>query len=152
MPNGNASFNLSEQEAWFAPLSQAIGDVARRHNLLVDKYYHDGPSWSLRFNHPRGGQASVTVSNAGPDVAKIDSVWHLDDYDRFTRFLHWRKPREVPKDPDSVRRELELEFSALLSVPLGEWNQVATGYERVWSSFSKAAFLAMTPKYPDPIP
>lgn len=152
MPNGNPSFNLSEQEAWFAPLSQVITDLAHRHNLLLDKYYHQGPSWSLRFNHPRGGQASVSVSNGGPEVAKVDSVWHLDDYDRFTRFLHWRKPRDVPKDPESVRRELELEFSALLAVPLGEWNQVATGYERVWSRFSKAAFLAMTPKYPDPLP
>lgn len=152
MPNGNPSFNFSEQESWFAPLSQAIGDVARRHNLLLDKYYHEGPSWTLRFNHPRGGQASISVSNGGPEVAKVHSAWHLDDYDRFTRSIHWRQPRDVPKNPEAVRRELEFEFRALLEVPLGEWNQVATGYERVWGQFSKAAFLAMTPRYPDPLP
>jgi hypothetical protein len=151
VPNGNPSFDLSEQEAWFAPLSQVIGDVARKHNLLLEKYYHEGPSWTLRFNHPQGGQGSVAVSNGGA-VAKIGSVWHLDDYDRFTRFLHWRQPRDVPKEPDSVRRELEFEFSTLLTVPLGQWNQVASGYERVWGQFSKTAFLAMAPKYPDPVP
>src|SRR5579862_6687490 len=142
VPNGNASFNLSEQEAWFAPLSQAIDDVARKHNLLLEKYYHEAPSWALRFNHPRGGQASVTVSNGGA-VAKIGSVWHLDDYDQFTRFLHWRQERDVPRELESLRRELELEFVAVMALPLGQWNQVASGYKRVWGQFSKAAFQAM---------
>jgi hypothetical protein len=154
LPNGgNPSFKLSEQEAWFAPLSQVIGDVARRHNLLLEKYYHESPSWSLRFNHPRGGQASVSILNGGASsVAKVESVWHLDDYDQFTRFLHWRRARDVPKDSESVRRELEIELAAILAVPLGQWNQVAKGYERIWGQFTKAAFLAMAPKYPDPLP
>lgn len=152
MPNCNPNFNLSEQEAWFAPLSECVGNVARRHNLLLEKYYHESPSWSLRFNHPRGGQASVTVSNGGPEVAKVGSVWHLDDYNCFTRFLHRRQPRDVSKEADCVRRELELEFATILAVPLGEWNQVARGYELVWGRFSKAEFQAMAPKYPDPIP
>ena len=151
MPNGNASFNLAEQEAWFEPLSQAISEVARRHNLLVEKYYHEGASWDLRFNHPRGGQASITVWNGGFDLAKVGAAWHVDDYDRFTRSIHWRHPRDVPKNPESVRRELEVEFSEILALPLGQWNQVASGYERVWGRFSKARFLAMAPKYPDPI-
>ena len=153
MPNGgNPNFNVVEQEAWFAPLSQAIGEVARKHNLLLEKYYHEGLSWDLRFNHPRGGQASVTVWNGGPEVAKVGAAWNVDDYDRFTRSIHWRHPRDVPKEPDIVRRELEVEFTSILAVPLGQWNQVETGYEKVWGQFSKAAFQAMAPKYPDPLP
>jgi hypothetical protein len=61
VPNGNPAFNLAEQETCFAPLAQAIGGVAGKHNLLLEKYYHEGASWDLRFNHPRGGQASVTI-------------------------------------------------------------------------------------------
>jgi hypothetical protein len=66
VPNGNPSFDLAEQEAWFAPLAQTIGELGRKHNLLLEKYYHESFSWDLRFNHPRGGHASVTVWNGGP--------------------------------------------------------------------------------------
>jgi len=153
VPNGgNPSFNLGEQEAWFAPLSQVIGDVACKHNLFLDKYYHEGASWDLRFTHPRGGQASVTVYNGGPELATVGSVWYLDDYDQFTRFIHSRPLRQVTKEPDALRRELEVELAAVLALPLGQWNQVAKSYERVWGQYSKAAFQAMAPKYPAPIP
>jgi hypothetical protein len=151
LPNGNPSFQLTHQEAWFAPIAQAINDVALEHNLLLEKYYHESPSWDLRFNHPLGGQASLSLSNGG-DLAKVGSVWHLDDYDLFTRFLHWRKPRDVARDPASVRRELQVELATVLALPLGQWNQIARGYERIWGQFSKAAFNSMAPKYPDPIP
>ena len=108
MPNGNPAFNLAEQETWFAPLAQAIGEVADKHNLLLDKYYHEGASWDLRFNHPRGGQASVTIYNGGA-AAQVGSVWYLDDYDLSTRFIHSRPLRQIPKQSDSVRQELEIE-------------------------------------------
>jgi hypothetical protein len=152
VPNGNPSFDLAEQEAWFAPLAQTIGELGRKHNLLLEKYYHESFSWDLRFNHPRGGHASVTVWNGGPTVAKVGATWHVDDYDRFTRSIHWRPPRDVAKEPETVRRELELEFTSILALPLGQWNQVATGYEQIWGQFSRAAFYAMARKYPDPIP
>ena len=148
---GNPSFDLDEQETWFAPLSGAVHELAICHNLLLDKFYHESASWSLRFNHPRGGQASVAVYNAG-DLARVGSTWHVDDYDSFTRSIHWRHPREVPKDADSVRRELKIELTAILALPLGRWNQIASGYERIWGQHSKAAFQANAPKYPDPIP
>jgi len=51
-----------------------------------------------------------------------------------------------------VRRELEIEFDTILKLPLGQWNQVATGYEKTWGRFGKTAFQGMAPKYPDPVP
>jgi hypothetical protein len=52
----------------------------------------------------------------------------------FTRFIHWRKPREVSKVEDALIEELELELSAILAVPLGQWNQVADGYSNIWGA------------------
>lgn len=151
MPNGNPGFNLTEQEIWFAPLAQAICEVADKHNLLLEKYYHEGASWDLRFNHPRGGQASVTIYNAGA-AAQVGSVWYLDDYDLSTRFIHSRPLREIPRQSDSVRQELEIEFAAILGSPVGQWTQIAKDYERIWSQYSKAEFQAMARKLPNPTP
>jgi hypothetical protein len=151
MPNGNPSFNLSEQEAWFAPLADTIMTFAHVHNLLLDKYYHESNSWDLRFNHPRGGQATITVSNVSADMAGVGSVWHLDDYQHFTRSLHWRTSRDIPKDATQLGKELEAELGAITSVPTGQWNRVATGYEKIWGQYSREEFERMASRFPNPI-
>lgn len=151
MPNGNADFDLAVAQKWFSPIAGVLVAFATRHHLLLDRYYHDCPTWTFRFNHPRGGQASVGLScHAGPS-ALIHSSWHVDDYDRFTRFIHWRKPREVSKDEQAVTEELERELSVILAIPLGQWNQVADGYSNIWGRYTKDEFEKMTPSYPDPI-
>jgi hypothetical protein len=113
--------------------------------------YHDTPSWTFRFNHPRGGQASLGVSCDAGETASIYSSWHVDDYDRFTRSIHWRKSRKVSKDANALLEELELELSAILAVPLGQWNQVADDYASVWGRYTKDEFEKLQPSYPDPI-
>ena len=75
----------------------------------------------------------------------------MDDYDHFTRFIHWRKPREVSKEANALIEELERELSAILAVPLGQWNQVADGYANVWGRYTKDEFAKLQPSYPDPI-
>ena len=151
MPNGNPDFDFQAAEQWFAPIAGVLESFAQRHNLLVDRYYHDSPSWTFRFNHPRGGQASVGVSCNAGETASIYSTWHVDDYDRFTRSIHWRKPRAVSKDANALLEDLELELSAILAVPLGQWNQVADGYANVWGRYTKDEFEKLQPSYPDPI-
>jgi hypothetical protein len=94
VPNGNPDFDPKAAEQWFAPIAGVLESFAQRHNLLVDRYYHDTPSWTFRFNHPRGGQASLGVSCDAGETASIYSSWHVDDYDRFTRSIHWRKSRK----------------------------------------------------------
>ncbi len=149
MPNGDWNFNLDEQEEWFGRIATPIKNFVAEHGLVLDKYYHDGASWDLRFGHPLGGQASICVINAG-DVAQIITSWHLDDYDKFTRFLHWRDPIEVELDAEAVSRALLEEFEAILATPLGQWTRTATGYQKEWGEYSKDQFEAMAPSYPPP--
>lgn len=150
MPIGDPNFNLKNQEAWFAPIAPVISAFANKRNLFIVKYYHDSPSWTLRFAHPSGGTASISVSNYEESFAHIGSVWHYDDYDNFKRYLHWRKAMVVPKIPETISEELQREFDALLQVKYGDWNQVAEGYERIWSRYSKEQFEALGPHYPKP--
>jgi hypothetical protein len=151
VPNGNPDFDPKAAEQWFAPIAGVLVSFAQRHNLFVDRYYHDSPSWTFRFNNPQGGQASIGVSCDAGDIAAIYSSWHVDDYNRFTRFIHRRKSREVSKDANVLLEEMERELSAILAAPLGQWNQVADGYSNVWGRYTKDEFAKLTPSYPDPI-
>lgn len=149
MPNGDPNFDRDEQEEWFGRIATPIQNFVAGHGLVLDKYYHDGPSWDLRFGHPLGGTTSIHVMNAGA-VARIITSWHLDDYDQFTRFLHWRDPIDVELDSDAISRALLDELEAILATPLGQWTEIATGYKREWGRYSKAQFEAMGPSYPLP--
>ena len=149
MPNGDPTFNLEEQEAWFDRIAEPINLIVAEHGLILDKYYHEGSSWDLRFSHPLGGNASIEVMNAG-DVVRLSTIWYLDDYDQFTRFLHRRDPIDVELLPDSISNALLDELDAILATPLDKWTQSATGYEDVWGKFSKSQFTSMGRSFPLP--
>jgi hypothetical protein len=151
MPNGDPNFDRTEEDAYFSTIADAINRFADRHNLLIEKYYHDSPSWALRFNHPKGGHVSIYVERRTDDEVGVSSVWHIDDYNAFTRSLHWRKTRPVAKSDDSLSLALAEEFSAILAVPLGAWNQVASDYKSSWGKYTKNEFEAMQYQFPDPI-
>lgn len=150
MPNGDPEFDFDATEAWFAPISKAIEEFAGERNLYLEKYYHDSPCWYLRFQHPRGGQASIQVGRSPTERVAFNTCWHVDDYEHFTRHLHWREQRECERESDAVARTLENEFAGIIKTPFGVWNKTATGYERIWGRYSKEEFDAMGPHYPSP--
>lgn len=150
MPNGNPEFSLEEQEEWFSCIAAPIERFVAEKGLVLDKYYHEAATWDLRFGHPSGGNASIEVANAG-DMARLTTVWYLDDYDKFTRYLHWREPVEVELDAEAISNALFVELEAIVTTRPGEWTQTATGYQETWGKYSKAQFEAMGRTYPIPI-
>jgi hypothetical protein len=138
-------------EVWFAPLAETIQEFASRHNLLLLKYEHSSPSWTLKFNHPKGGQVSLSISRLSSTEAEIQSHWYLDDYEKFTRFIYSSPPSNVTRDSKTLRGEFERQFAEILAMDLGRWNRIVGGYESAWSQLSKRDFEAAHAAFPDPI-
>jgi len=42
-------------------MAATLSAFADERNLLIEKYRHEGFVWSLKFRHPRGGEAVVQV-------------------------------------------------------------------------------------------
>ncbi|MBV1876740.1 MAG: hypothetical protein KUG79_03765 [Pseudomonadales bacterium] len=150
MPNGNHDFDIAKQDAWFAPLENNITEFAEKYALTIDKYYHASPSWNLRFGHPNGGNASVSISNQSPEQATVASVWYLDNYDEFTRYLYRSKPVLISKNAELVVEMLKQEFMALVKISTGNWTRIASNYKQLWGRYSKSEFEKMGPHYPKP--
>jgi hypothetical protein len=147
MPNGDPNFDFRDMELFFAPISDAIHEFARRKNLLVDKYYHDGRDWSLRFNHPKGGQASIVLRRDEKDGLRICSIWHFDDFEKSMRFLYARDERSCLRNATVIAKSLEDELQGIVDVNFGAWQQ---GHECAWGKHTRQEFEAMIPKYPNP--
>ena len=85
MPNGNPDFNVKELERFFSALAAVLEGFAQRHNLRLEKYYHQAPSWGFLFRHPSGGVGKIEVQRVSEATVCILSDWWYDDFDAATR-------------------------------------------------------------------
>ena len=144
---------VAENDRFFAPIGQALIDIAKRYNLFLEKYYHDAPCWSLSFSAPQSGFAKVDICREGKTTVSVVGVWWLDDYDRGTRSLKWTDKVAVELEPYRVEEQVMATLKALLACKAGEWTQVATDYGGIWSrTWTKEQFerLQQDDKFPVP--
>ena len=152
MPNGGAGADhFAELERFFAPLAPAILGFAERHNLLLEKYYHEAPMWSLEFAHPAGGQARLDVARRKDERLSLSATWWVDDYDTFTRSIRTKDAVAVAASDQALAPELEKLLAEVLAWGPGAWTQVATGYKSIWGkAWTKAEFVKLAEQWPRP--
>lgn len=153
MPNGDMTPEaFARLEEYFAPLAACLEDFAARHHLLVDRYYHDSPSWALCFAHPRGGSAKIDVVRAAEGALEVHSIWWLDVYREFTRYLRDGTLRPCEVSAAALEPVLAEALAEILSWTPGDWTRTARGYGNVWGRFSEEEFARLSPRYPRAVP
>ncbi len=99
MPNGTPDFRENAEtdyDRFFGPLAGELHDFADRHELKLEKYYHEASVWSFLFRHPLGGVAKIDVSKESEDTIKLWKYWWQDDYDQGIRFLRQEQSATFP--------------------------------------------------------
>lgn len=134
MPNGDPHWDPTPLNEWFAPIADAIEQFAARRNLQIDKYYHQSPSWSLRFSHPNGGEASIQLCKSDENRLLVAAGWWVDDEVHGARYSHDRERLSVSPNPTAVSTALEKELAALAMVEFGAWTSVYEWTEDDWEN------------------
>jgi len=147
MPNGDYSLSPEDWEkirAFFEELSPILFGFAAARNLEIDKYYHDLPSWTFRFRHPKGGAAGIHVERISDSEIRIGRDWYIDDFDKFTRYLK--------SDAGFQLNLREIDLSNILEQAVKDivtWNKgdmiAHPDYEKFWSQYSREEWLQMSP-------
>ena len=135
MPNGNDEFDEKEPldlESFFARIADILNAFAAKHNLMIDRYYHDSPSWRFAFRHPKGGVATVDVMREPNDSIKLYSYWWIDVYDKFTRFTRMQEGATWKIGQGDLALLLEEQLRTVLSWQPGEWTWEMKGFEKPW--------------------
>lgn len=151
MPNGSPNFHKEELpllEAFFAKISPVLNSFALDHNLHVEKYYHEGPSWSFQFKNQKGGIGQIEVGKKDDDKITLLNCWWIDDYDTSTRFLKYPSGKELGLDHHELYQALENALTEIL-----QWDKselVPNKVPRPWSkSCSKKQFYKQYEDIPD---
>ena len=147
-PIENHSFAAYDE--FFGPISAGIVRLATERGLLIDKYYHEAPCWSLIFRHPKGGVAKVEITEKDDGRVGIGGVWWMDDFDAGTRSLKWFEEEVVAHEDAEVGRSAEMMFERILAHRGGEWSKVADGYKPLWQPYGRSYIEDDEKRYPLP--
>lgn len=156
MPNGVSKEShcqkiIADYEAFFSPISELFVAFAKNNNLVVQKYYHDAPCWSLCFSHSSGGVGRIDLKRKSESILGISGIWWVDDYDSFTRRIKHTNKVECEPTPLAVEPHLRAALKSVLCFTPGDWSLVATGYERFWrKTWTKDQFDKLNSQFPLP--
>jgi hypothetical protein len=151
MPNGDPDFHLNEQpklEAFFEPLAEVLTAFAQRHNVKLQKYYHQAPSWDFTFRHPQSGVGKIDVHRYSDDSVFLISYWWYDDYDLLTRFGKRVKHEPIPADAPRLSIALESSLRLVVSWQFGQWDDQYGGFDSWKQGCTKEQFEALSNDYP----
>jgi len=152
MPNGDPHFDVDGIEGFFSSLRSSIEAFAERHNLRIQKYYHDSPSWDLLFRHPARGVGKIDILRRDEMHVAIQERWWFDDYDSATRSIRVRNRDPIEARPAQVTMALESSLRNILSWKFGTWDSEHSGHDNWYKTWSKAQFHELEKEYPIPIP
>lgn len=151
MPNGHLDNSTrAELDSFFAPIASVLESFAEKHNLKLERYYHDAPSWHFIFKHPKGGVGKIDMSRHEKEKVRPSLMWWFDDYDTQERRTKSSAQPEVSRDATPIVEALETGLKLILSWRIGQWDKTYGGY-KVWKkTWTKNEFLKLPDQYPIP--
>lgn len=154
MPNGDYSLTRADWQkirGFFQELSPALCSFAGERNLVIDKYYHDGPAWTFRFRHPKGGGGGIHVERVNDSTIQVRTIWYIDEYRTFTHFLKSEVSADLPLATIDLREVLEEKLKEMTAWTRNDMTAYP-GYEKFWSQYSEEEFFEMSglDRLPDP--
>jgi hypothetical protein len=146
MPNGDpfaSPIEWKNIKTFFQGLSPILSTFAATHNLAIDEYYHESPSWTFRFRHPKGGAGGIHVERVDDSTIRVGSSWYIDEFENFTRYLKSDEGSDLILGAIDVRELLEKKLKDIVT-----WNKsdmtAFPDYERFWSLYSREEWLQMS--------
>jgi hypothetical protein len=153
MPNGDPRFGketLPGLEAFFSKLAPLLERFASKHDLKIEKYYHESHSWSLQFRHPRGGVSKIDVEKHSDNKIRVWACWWQDDYDKATRSIKRLETQPMDATDSVLEPALESVLATVLSWECGSWDSVHGGYADIWhKTWTKKQFATLALEYPE---
>jgi hypothetical protein len=147
MPNGDPFASPTEWKrikAFFQMLSPILLTFAATHNLAIDEYYHESPSWSFRFRHPKGGAAGIHVERIDDSTIRVGRSWYIDEFENFTRYLKSDEGSHLTLGGIDLREILEAKLQDIVT-----WKKsdmiAHSDYEKFWSRYSREEWAQMSP-------
>ncbi len=120
---------------------------ADRHNLRLERYYHQNPTWDFLFRHPAGGVGKIEVWKQG-GVLEVRWYWWIDTYDELKRQSKKAGPVVIDADEERLGEVLAGTLHEVLSWRPGALDEVS--HQPWWASTPRDVVELAPCRYPLP--
>lgn len=154
MPNGDPvqwKKEFPKIQTFFNKISNVLEQFASSHNLMVEKYYHEGASWTFRFRHPRGGQAGIQLLklSSEEEIVGIGTAWQIADYDACTLYSKHTEIEKCSLEESVLLEALTRHLKLVLSWQKEDLTSAGGKYEE-WKKHPREKIEGDVLKYPIP--
>lgn len=89
----------------FSLVATAVEEFAKKYNLLIDKYYHGSPQWTLIFTRKIGGIAQIYLNYLqGTEYDfNVGVIWYIDEYETKTRHAKYKEIGRYKFEKDNLQ-------------------------------------------------
>ena len=151
MPNGDPNWMKDEYpklEEFFRKIASVITCFAKLHNLKINKYYHQFPSWDLQFRHPIGGIGQIEIGRADENNLDVFICWWKDNFEKNLRYSK-NGEKQIITVGELSKNFLENKFREIISWSEADLKPFPAGCD--WSKHAtKEKFEAQINEYPIP--
>ncbi len=152
MPNGDPNWGIEkfhEVEKFFSKIEAILENFAEEHNLLIEKYYHQGEDWSFLFKHSQGGIGKIQAQKKGENKVVLYPLWWIDDFAENRRDHINGEPVVLTLNKLELQQELQKMLVLILS-----WRKedltIGASDDLCKMGFSRKDFERQQAKYPTP--
>jgi hypothetical protein len=141
----------SETSGFFDRNSQVLRTFANEHNLLIEEFWHEIPSWRFSFRHPDGGVGCVELLLEKRELPEIRAYYWNDDYETGVRNLKSFSTDVLAVS--EISAQLEETFQMVIGWDQNSLDDKVGGFHESWHrAFSIEEFNRFNEKYPIPVP
>ena len=141
---------LREAKKFFRRIARMLHSFAAEHNLLIEKYYHDGPSWDFIFQHPLGGFACINVEMVDEEHINMCAAWQFTDFKRGEYYDKHTEQAKFPIDNEVLLTELTDMLGQVLSWESDDLELIARRDPGVQERITEDEFQELIQRYPIP--
>ena len=143
MPNGKQDFEITELpglEAFFAPVAVVLEGFASRHQLKIEKYYHQNHAWDFDFRIPdAGGVGKIQVLRVDGDKVLVVGSRAMSDFERFQRSTYSWNCGTIARDDPRLPTVLRSLLQEMLTLPIERLVPDGRDYRILWSNLEAVA-------------
>jgi hypothetical protein len=107
---------ILQAKSFFKKIANILNTFAHEHNLMIRKYYHDGPTWDFVFKHPEGGHCYIQVMKKDiQDSVYLTANWSLYEYDEGIGYNKRTEPIKCEIQREKLKEGLLIMLKQILN-------------------------------------
>ena len=114
---------VEEAKIFFESMLDKFNKICVKHRMYLTRFEHEGPCWTLRGIHPKGGDVAIAVYYKMNGNTDLSIYWGKPSYETKKIYSKSKKTFLGRVDEKNIEILLEKAVKELLEMKEGNWEK-----------------------------